>query len=115
MKLSKQQVEEIVVAREGGETIPVLAKRYGVGHSTITYHCDRHGVVPPRGLRRGKARVTRGTAFSDAELENIRKLSCQGLSPLKIAQKIGRPYSSVRYRLVRMALADEAATLVTDN
>ena len=99
---------EIVEARESGIGVACLAKKYGVGHSTITYHCDRNGVIPPKGIRVGKARVTRGTAFTKEELTKIAELSSQGFKPLAISREIKRPYSSVRYRVVRMALAEEA-------
>ena len=110
MKLSGAQIEQIVSYREAGKSAGWLARKYGVSISSIIYHCDRAGVVPPKGLRCNPARIVRGTAFTESELREMKKLSTAGYRAVAIARKIGRPYSSVRYRLERIALADELAS-----
>lgn len=105
-KLAKNEIEALIVEREEGKTLGQLSAKYGIGASAITYHCDRAGVIPPKGVKVGRAKVTRGVAMHASELKKIRDLSLSGLGPLAISKELGRPYSTVRYRLSRMALTE---------
>ncbi len=107
-KLSKEQIDEIVEARELGVSMGMLARKYGVSNDTIVYYCDQNGVIPPKGVRRMMGSCGGGVAVTQAESDEMRDLSLAGNTPYKIARIIGRPYSTVRYRLFRDALLEEA-------
>jgi hypothetical protein len=119
-KLSPQQVLEIAELRERGWSYWRLAQRFGVSDGAIHYHCLKQGAVSPR--TRGKLDVAGQPPilrrdgkvqrrFSQQEDARIQALSMQGLKPAKIAERVGRAPTSVRMRLMALALHEEMAEL----
>ncbi|WP_061780777.1 hypothetical protein [Sphingomonas sanguinis] len=116
--LDDDAIQTALEMREAGRSCPTIAKKLGVTAGAIHYQCLKHGVVSPnqrrttaptepRTLIGPTGRVQR--AFTQAEDEQLLALEAQGLTYKAIARTLGRAYTSVRMRLLAIALRDEMA------
>ncbi|EJL30093.1 hypothetical protein [Novosphingobium sp. AP12] len=119
-KLSPQQIEQIVGRREElGHSYDQLAKAFGVSSGAVYYQCLKHGARGPRQrflpvpsqqrTTHCKNGVTQRT-FTEEEDRQMLALEMEGLSYLEISRRVGRAYTSVRMRIMRLAMAEEAAS-----
>lgn len=117
-KLTPEQTLQIAELRERGWSYGRLARKFGVTDGAIHYHCLKQGALSPRSRGRlhvaGEPPITRrnGTVqrrFTPDEDARIQSLSRQGMKPAKIAERVGRAPTSVRMRLLALALHEEMA------
>lgn len=112
-KLSDDQITDIIERRERGWGFGQLAERHGVSAGAIHYWCLKHGAVSPHqralpvptapAVRVGQnGKVQR--VFTAADDARLLELEAQGLSYAKIARAMGRAYTSIRMRLMHLAL-----------
>lgn len=117
-KLTQEQVEQIAELRERGWSYGRLAQKFGVSDGAIHYQCLKQGAYTPK--TRGKIDVSRQPPikakdgrtqrrFTPAEDEQMQALSLEGLSPIKVAERMGRAPTSIRIRLMTLALHEEMA------
>lgn len=119
-KLNADQVEQIAELRERGWSYGRLARKFGVSDGAIHYQCLKMGALSPRS--RGPSATApsqppiiasdgrtqrRFTAEQDAELQ---RLSMEGRKIREICEITGRAPTSVRMRLMTLALHDEFAS-----
>ncbi|WP_226019742.1 hypothetical protein [Novosphingobium sp. FKTRR1] len=115
-KLSDDQIADILERRERGWGYTQLADRHGVTAGAIHYQCLKHGAVSPRqralpvpiapAVRIGKDGTVQ-RVFTAADDARLLELEAQGLSYNAIARTMGRAYTSVRVRLMTLALREE--------
>ncbi|WP_225206267.1 LuxR C-terminal-related transcriptional regulator [Novosphingobium huizhouense] len=118
-RLTSEQIDDLVERRERGWSYQRLARRYGVSPGAVHYQCLKHGAISPRqrrhpvpteprvdGVRAGKPQ-RRFTADEDRALLAF---EAQGLSYAEIARRSGRALTSVRIRLMTLALHEEIPT-----
>lgn len=116
-RLTEQQRIEIAELREAGWSYRRLALRFGVSDGAIHYHCLKQGALSPRyggkvdvsaqsPLLRSDGRIQR--RFTAQEDDQMQALSREGLSPNRIAERMGRAPTSVRMRLMALAYHEEA-------
>lgn len=115
-KLSTTQVDEIVEKRERGWSYERLANRFDVSPGAIHYQCLKNGAVSPR-QRRPVTPTERHThktrdgrlqrRFTASEDDQMLELEAQGLSLSAIAETMGRARTSVRIRLLTLALRED--------
>lgn len=116
-KLSSDQVLEIADRRERGWSYARLAKAYGVSAGAIHYQCLRQGAKSPNSRRVpyfGPASISAADGrtqrrFSEAEDQRLLDLEAEGKSVSEIARVMDRPITSVRIRLMSLALHLDAA------
>lgn len=118
-KLNPEQIEQIVERRERGQSYDRLAKDFGVSPGAVYYQCLKHGALSPRQrflpvpteqrTTHCKNGVTQRT-FTPEEDRRMLELEMEGLSYLEISRRVGRAYTSVRMRIMRLAMAEEAAS-----
>lgn len=114
-KLTPDQVREIADRRERGWSYGRLAQRYGVSTGAIHYQCLKQGAVSPRSrapTRRGPGvfQANDGRTqkrFTEEEDARILALENDGLSADAIARALNRPRTSIRIRLMTLALRSE--------
>lgn len=106
----RELIDGILEMREAGKHIWQIENHYGVSRNFIRYHCAINGVF---GGRPPLARVTlpptsgRWRHVTVDEEKRMVELREQGYGVPQIAKMVGRPYSTVKYRLyVRAALDD---------
>lgn len=115
-KLSADQVAEIARLRETGWSYKRLADRFNVSPGAIHYQCLREGALSPRAQPRRTAmagmvitgpsgRVQR--RFSAEEDATLLALRGAGMSMLAVARAMDRPITSVRIRVMTLALDEE--------
>lgn len=114
-RLTDQQIDRLVLLRERGWSYDAIGKELGRSGSAIMYHCLRLGVLSPR--QRWQPAPTAalshvgfgGTCrrFTCAEDQELLRLESEGLASDAIAARMGRARTSVRMRLMRLALRDE--------
>lgn len=115
-RLDDDAILRALEMREAGRSCLTIAKKLGVSEGAIHYQCLRHGIVSPRQRRTTaptepiaivgpSGRVQR--RFTQAEDEQLMALEAQGMAYQAIARHIGRAYTSVRMRLLAIALRDE--------
>lgn len=109
----QELIDGILDMREAGKHIWQIELRYGVSRNFIRYHCAIHGVFgdrPPFArvtLPPTNGRTPRWRYVTIDEEKRMVELREQGYGMPQIAKIVGRPYSTVRYRLyVRAALDD---------
>lgn len=116
-KLTPDQVEQIAELRERGWSYHRLGMKFGVSDGAIHYQCLKAGAVSPR--TRGKVadshlqplvhakdgRTQR--RFSPQEDEQLQRLSLEGRKIGEICEIMGRAPTSVRMRLMTLALHEE--------
>lgn len=117
-KLSEQQIVEIAEKRELGWSYNRIAKHFGVSTGAVHYQCLRQGAVSPNAtpprlqhtpvtIRSTSGRVQR--RFTVEEDAKLLALSLENRSMTDIARQMGRPNTSVRIRLMTLALHQDAA------
>lgn len=109
VRLTPDQVQEICALREQGWGHRTLAKRFGVSTGAIHYHCLKHGAISPTQVGPNGVRPQSGRAFTPDEDARLVELAMTGISYRAIAIKLARPYTSVRIRLLTLAMHDEIA------
>ena len=117
-KLTDAQIEELCRLRERGWGYKPLAERFSVSTGAIHYQCLKNGAISPR-QRAGATRIKPFSfvagdgrtqrRFTEAEDEELIRLEQSGLKYRQIAEKIGRPLTSVRIRLMTLAMHEEIA------
>ena len=115
-RLSEEAINDIIERRERGWGYDQLAERHGVSPGAIHYQCLKHGAVSPRQRVRpvpteAKERIGRDgrvqRCFTVAEDKQLIALESQGLSYSEISRRTGRAYTSVRIRLMSLAMREE--------
>jgi DNA-directed RNA polymerase specialized sigma24 family protein len=117
-KLTDEQIEDLCRRREQGWSYRRLADQFGVTRGAVHYHTLRQGAVSPRQVCRptptephafvaGDGRTQR--RFTQAEDALLLALEGEGLNYNEIARRCGRARTSVRIRLMTLALRDEIA------
>lgn len=115
-RLDDDAIQRALEMREAGRSCLTIAKRLGVSKGAIHYQCLRHGVVSPRQHRTTapvqpvaivgpSGRVQR--LFTQEEDERLLALEAQGMGYRAIAREMRRAYTSVRLRLLTIALREE--------
>lgn len=114
-RLTDEQVAEAVRLRERGWGCASIGKRLGVSAGAILYQCLKQGAVSPRTrstrvcddefVAWGGRRCRRFTPAEDARISALRTA---GTSAAEISRLVGRAPTSVRIRLLQLALRDEA-------
>lgn len=114
-RLTKSQVDELARLREAGWSYPRLAKKFGVTPGAVHYRCLTEGALSPRSSKLGQTDAGRAIKgfngrcrrFSAEDDQHLLRLARSDVKPHRIAQIMGRAASSVRIRLLTLALADE--------
>lgn len=115
-KLTPDQVEDIVSRRERGWSYDRIAARHGVTAGAVHYQCLKHGAVSPKARRKPvptepSAIVARDgrtqRRFTQADDARLLELEAKGMKYTHIAREIGRAYTSVRIRLMTLALHED--------
>ena len=115
-KLSEGQARQIAELRERGWSYGRLAMKFGASPGAIHYQCLKQGAFTPR--TRGKKDVSRQPLihakdgrtqrrFTPDEDARIQELSLQGKKISEIVKITGRAPTSVRIRLMTLALHEE--------
>ncbi len=115
-KLNRSQVDELATLRERGWSYKSIAAKFNVSPGTVYYHCLREGAISPRQRCRpvptephsfiaGDGR--RQSRFTQADDARLLQLEGEGFSLSKIAREMQRPRTSVRMRLMLLALREE--------
>ena len=115
-KLTTKQIIEMAELREQGWSYLRLSKQFGVSLGAIHYQCLKNGAISPRQRRHpspiepeavqtSQGRLLR--RFTQSEDQRLLELEAEGLSCDAIAARIGRPRTSVRIRLLRLALQED--------
>ncbi len=78
-RLTTEQVAELVESYRAGDSVPIVAKRFGIDRSTVLAHLDRAGVP-----RRPTVR-----AMTDAQVQEAARLYAEGLSLLRTGERFG--------------------------
>jgi hypothetical protein len=117
-RLKQSDFDVIVEMRERGKTYEQIGNAIVCSASTVSWHCLRLGADPPKtwpswkGIV-GPAEFSRNghivRRFTAKEDELLIQLDLQGLSILKIAKRLGRPWNSTRGRLMTLARRDARA------
>lgn len=115
-KLTDAQIEDVIAKRERGWSYRRLAGANGVSAGAIHYQCLKHGAVSPRQRRRPvptepSSFVARDgrtqRKFTQAEDARLLELESQGLNHRQIAGALGRAITSVRIRLMTLAIHED--------
>lgn len=115
-RLTEQQIIEMAERREKGWSYGRLARAYGVTPGAVHYQCLRQGARSPNetGLQARAAplviRLSNGRVqkrFTASEDQQMQSLALSGLGPSAIARSLDRPLTSVRVRLMALALRQE--------
>lgn len=114
-KITAEQAVEIAELREAGWSYRRLGLRYDVTPGAIHYQCLRQGAVSPKSTgpdRRMAGRAIKTAAgiqrrFTPEQDARILALRDQGLNVREIAEREQRALTSVRIRLMTLALHDE--------
>jgi len=111
-KITDAQIKQIVELRERGLGYRLIAEIVGVTESSVSWHCLRLGVEPPKPTpinldrRRGEP-VKRGghlvRPFTEEEDALLLTLEWAGHGPSAIARRLGRRPNSVRGRQLTLA------------
>ena len=115
-KLSDDQIEQLIAWRERGWSYRRIAQRLGVSDGAIQYQCLKHAAVSPhqrfsptpatQTIRRaGDGRIQR--TFTPDENRKLIELEGKGLSYSEISRRMERAKTSVRMRLMTLALRED--------
>lgn len=116
-KLTPGQVDQIAELRERGWSYARIATKFGVSDGAINYQCLKTGAVSPRS--RGKNAIAHlqppvvgrdgrtQRRFSPAEDDQLQQLALGGKKIGEICEITGRAPTSVRMRLMTLALHEE--------
>lgn len=114
--LNEEQIEQLVAWREQGWGRCRIAEALGVSRSAVHYQCLKHGAVSPKQRARPvpENAITRcgrdgrsQTTFTRADDERLLQLEAAGLTYSAIADVMGRPRTSIRVRLMMLALRED--------
>jgi hypothetical protein len=115
-KITPSQSIQIAELREKGWSQGRLALKFRVSEGAIYYHCLKQCAISPKtwGPQNHRPGETVGTIkrqrrFSAEEDARIQALSRQGMHSNAIAREIGRAKTSVRMRLMALAMHEEMA------
>ncbi len=114
--LTADQVTEVIELRERGWSHLRLAQRFNVSPGAIYYHCLKYGAVSP--LQRSRPVPTKAghrvcangrvqRVFTVVDDERLLDLAMANLSHSEIARQLGRAVTSVRMRLMHLALRED--------
>jgi transposase-like protein len=116
-KLNQEQVEQIAELRERGWSYARIAMKFGVSDGAIHYQCLRMGAVSPRSRGKNAAAHLQPAIvakdgrtqrrFTPQEDEQLQQLSIEGKKISEIVAITGRAPTSVRMRLMTLALHEE--------
>lgn len=117
-KLSDAQIVELIEKREKGWSHGALADWFGISKAGIHYQCLKAGAISPNqrivpvptqstSFVAGDGRTQR--RFTQAEDVRLLELEAQGLNYSAIAVQIGRARTSVRIRIMTLALREGIA------
>lgn len=114
--LLPDQVERILEMREAGVTVEAIAAAIPCSVGSISYHCLKAGVLPPKFLRPqiqpDVIRFRRGRPvrpFTPEEDAQLLALAKAGLNHSEIGKRIGRRPNSVGGRLMTLARLEAVA------
>lgn len=109
----EELLERMLDMRERGRSTGQIARALGLTRPCVYWQCAVHGVWPadrpPLALaraytyRRGGRDVTMTTIDEENLMVELRE---QGVSLTEIARRVGRPYSTVKFRLSARAASD---------
>jgi len=116
MKLSPEQIEWACRKREAGWSTEAIGRALNVSAGAINYQCLKNGAFSPRQRRtetpaarreyRGRDGRTFRT-FTPEDDEQLLKLRASGMMIHRIAEATGRANTSVRMRLMLLAIREE--------
>ena len=113
-RLTPEQIAEMVDLREQGWSQYRLALRYGVTDGAIHYQCLKHGAYSPTqrpGIHPGRYQVRKNGVmqrpFTADEDARMTEMAIAGHNASQIARALGRANTSVRVRLMTLAMHDE--------
>lgn len=114
--LNQEQIDQLIAWREQGWGRNRIASKLGVSPGAVHYQCLKHGAVSPKQRahpvpdeavtrcgRDGRSQTT----FTRADDERLLELEAEGLTYNAIADLMGRPRTSVRVRLMMLALRED--------
>lgn len=115
-KLSEAQIEDLCHRRERGWSYDRLAAHFGVCAAAVHYQCLKNGAVSPHqrahpvptepsSFVAGDGRTQR--RFTQTDDERLLALEAEGLRYSEIARRMGRAYTSVRIRLMTIAMRED--------
>lgn len=114
--VTDDQKQFIFERREAGWSCPRIGRRIGIHAETVAWHCLAMGVLKagrPRAVRSSTRVVLRnGRAvrpFLPEDDSRLLALEAEGLSVAELSRRLGRQTSSVRNRLMTLAIRDEVA------
>lgn len=90
-RLSRADIDELVVAYQAGATISQLAADFGIHRTTVAAHLDRHGTP----------RHSEQTAWNIDTLKQAARLYSTGLSLVDVADQFGIDPQTVANRFRR--------------
>lgn len=115
-KLTPEQVEWACSKRETGWSTNAIGQRLGVSAGAINYQCLKHGAVSPR-QRRTETPSERMTyqgrdgrtfrTFTPDDDQQLLELATSGKTISAIGRMIGRGNTSVRMRLMLLAIRED--------
>ncbi len=115
-KLTDEQIAEIVELRERGRSYAQLGSRFSVSSGAILYQCLKHGAVSPRQRRVPTPEHSTIRRLSDGRIQRtfcraddarLLELERQGLNYGEISRTMGRAPTSVRIRLMMLAMRED--------
>jgi|GEM_PF-1994155 len=115
-KLTDDQIADLIERRERGWSYKRLAQRCGVSPGAIHYQCLKHGAVSPNQRQRpvpteaGQRQLRNGRVqrlFTVDDDRQLLDLERSGMTYKAISREIGRAYTSVRIRLMTLALRED--------
>lgn len=114
--LTEEQIEQLVAWRERGWGYSRIAGQLGVSPGAVHYQCLKHGAISPKQRARpvpDHATTRHGrdgrsqTTFTRVDDVRLLELEAAGLSYPAIGRAMGRAYTSVRIRLMMLALRED--------
>ena len=115
-KLDAEKIRRMIVLRERGWGYRAIAADLGVSEGAIHYQCLKHGAISPRQTGARDAAAARTYVgrdgrtfrpFTADEDRRMTELSIAGQNNDQIARQLGRPRTSVRIRLLTLAMHEE--------
>lgn len=115
-KIDDEKLDRLIQLREAGRGYRTIAAELGVSAGAVHYQCLKLGVTSPRQTGRrtdASARTYTGRdgrtfrPFTADEDQRMTELSIAGAKMDAIARQLGRPRTSVRIRLMTLAMHEE--------
>lgn len=117
-RLNQEDLDRIIEMRERGRTYGTIARVIGCSDSTVSYHCMRLAIEPPKprnlpDFTSRPAVVMRNgyavRAYSAEDDARILAMDAEGKSDSEMGRALGRRAHSVRQRLRTLARRDARA------